>query len=125
MIKILIADDHFEIRELLKETLNNGNFEVLFTESGTKAVKIANKIHPEIIIMDIMMPGRINGLEAARIIKSTSECINTKIIILSAKGMDQDKINAIKAGASAFINKPFSPVKLLTKIENLLSSPVY
>jgi len=117
---ILIADDHFEIRELLKDTLSDQDFEILFSENGKQAVSIAQKVKPDIIIMDIMMPGRINGIEATEIIKSDPEVRNSKIIILSAKGKDKDKINALKAGASAFIEKPFSPVKLLSKIENLL-----
>ena len=70
--------------------------------------------------MDIMMPGRINGLEAAEIINSEPATGKNKIIILSAKGKDKDKINALKAGASAFIEKPFSPIKLLEKIKILL-----
>lgn len=120
MKKILIADDHFEIRELLKDTLSDGDYEISFTESGSKAVSMAKDEQPDIIIMDIMMPGRINGLEATGIIKTEPLCKNVKVIILSAKGRDKDKIEALKVGASAFIEKPFSPVNLLKKIENLL-----
>ena len=120
MKKILIADDHFEIRELLKDTLSDRDFEIEFTENGKKAVEVAKQLTPDIIIMDIMMPGRINGFEAAEIIKSEPLCKNSKIIILSAKGKDKDKIKALKVGASAFIEKPFSPVKLLEKIDSLL-----
>jgi len=120
--KILIVDDHFEIRELLKDTLSDRDFQIDFTENGKKAVEAAKLQRPDVIIMDIMMPGRINGLEAAKIIKAEPLCKNSKIIILSAKGKDKDKINALKVGASAFIEKPFSPIKLLEKIDSLLES---
>ncbi|MBN2655705.1 MAG: response regulator [Spirochaetales bacterium] len=121
MIKILIADDHFEIRELLKDTLEGENREIHFAENGSKAVKMAREQKPEIIIMDIMMPGRINGLEAAQQIKSDDLSKDSRIIILSAKGKDRDKINALEAGASAYIEKPFSPADLAEKIDSLLS----
>lgn len=120
MKTILIVDDHFEIRELLKDTLGDQDYEILFSENGKQAVAKAKKVKPDLIIMDIMMPGRINGIEATEIIKSDSEAHKCKIIILSAKGKDKDKIDALKAGASAFVEKPFSPVKLLSKIQTLL-----
>ncbi len=125
MKKILIADDHSEIRELLKDILLDTDFELIVTESGSKAVLIAKRKQPDIIILDIMMPGRINGIDATKIIKSTPESINSKIIILSGKGSEKNKIEAIKAGASAFIEKPFSPIRLLDKIESLLSSTIH
>lgn len=118
--KILIADDHYEIRELLKDTLESEHNEIHFAENGRKAVELAKAKQPDIIIMDIMMPGRINGLEAAQLIKAEERSKNSKIIILSAKGKDRDKINALKAGASAYVEKPFSPADLLEKIESLL-----
>jgi len=120
--KILIADDHFEIRELLKDLLDGGSYQILFSENGKNAVETALREKPDLIVMDIMMPGRINGLEATEIIKSDPESKDSKIIILSAKGKDQDKINALKSGASAFIEKPFSPTKLRNKIIKLLES---
>lgn len=120
MKKILIADDHVEIRELIKETLCNEDFEIHLSENGKKAVQLAKEEKPDIIVMDIMMPGRINGLEATKIIKSEPECKNCKVIILSAKDQDKDKISALKAGASAFVVKPFRPEELLKKIKSLL-----
>ena len=122
MKKILIADDHSEIIELLNDTLCDENYELSFTENGKKAVLLAKKTQPDLIIMDIMMPGSINGLDATQIIASDPICINCKIMILSAKGKDTDKIQAIKAGASAFVEKPFSPQILLNKIESLLNN---
>ncbi len=125
MKKILIADDHSEIRELLKDILLDTDFELIVTESGNKAVLIAKRKQPDIIILDIMMPGRINGIDATKIIKSTQESKNSKVIILSGKGSERNKIEALKAGASAFIEKPFSPIRLLEKIESLLSSTIH
>lgn len=118
--KILIADDHYEVRELLKDTLESENREIHFAENGRTAVEMAKTEQPDIIIMDIMMPGRINGLEATQQIKTEEKSKNSKVIILSAKGKDRDKINALEAGASAYIEKPFSPKDLEDKIAFLL-----
>ncbi len=123
MRNILIVDDHPEIVELLIEVLKE-EYKISSSASGSKAVRIAKKSPPDLIIMDIMMPGRINGLEATKIIKSTEECINTKIIVLSAKIKEQDKIEAIKAGASIFMEKPFNPQKLLINIEKMINNPI-
>jgi DNA-binding response OmpR family regulator len=118
--KILIADDHPEIIELLKDTLISDDFELSFCGNGKKAFLMAKKIQPELVIMDIMMPGSINGLQATKMIRMEPMCRESKIMILSAKGKVKDKIKAIEAGASVFIEKPFSPGKLLKKIEYLL-----
>lgn len=120
MNKILIADDHEEIRELLKVTLEDENYEIHFSPNAKKAIEIARGIEPDIIIMDIMMPGSINGLQATKIIKAEPYGNRSKIIILSAKGKDRDKIKAIEAGASAFIEKPFNPIHLIQKIKSLI-----
>lgn len=120
--KILIADDHYEIRELLKDTLESDNNEIHFAENGRKAVQLAKEQQPDIIIMDIMMPGRINGLEATQQIKAEEKNKDSKIIILSAKGKDRDKISALKAGASAYVEKPFSPGDLLQKVNKLMET---
>lgn len=122
MNKILIVDDHLEIRELLGNIFSDQDYDLSFTENGKSAVLLAKEIQPDLIIMDVMMPGTINGLDATEIIRAEPLCKGCKIIILSAKGEDKDKIKAIKAGASAFIEKPFSPINLISKVKQLLAT---
>ncbi len=75
---------------------------------------------PDLIIMDIMMPGGIDGLEATRIIKNDPDTKNCKIIVLSAKGQEIDKEKGAEAGADDYFVKPFSPLDLIKKVEEVL-----
>jgi CheY-like chemotaxis protein len=121
MKKILIVDDSKEVRQLVKATLDLGIYKVFEASSGLKAVEIAKKHKPDLIIMDIIMPGGIDGIEALRIIKNSPENSNCKVIILS--GSEKDRIGeGYEAGASDFFLKPFSPLNLISKVDNLLGN---
>lgn len=120
MKKILITDDQAEVRELVEVTLNIGDYLILQADSGEKAVEIAKTQKPDLIIMDIMMPGEVDGLEATRLIKNSPECDNCKIVILTAKGQQADKEGGYKAGADDYFAKPFSPLELINKVEEIL-----
>ncbi len=119
MKKILFVDDKEKVRELISITLGN-QYQTFQAESGEKAVEIAKTEIPDLIIMDIMMPGEIDGLEATRILKKDPKTGHCKILILSAKGQTSDITSGIKAGANEYIVKPFNPTFLVTKIEELL-----
>ncbi len=120
MKKILIVDDQRQVRELVEVTLRDENYLVLQAGSGEEAIKTAKKEKPELIIMDIMMPGRMDGLEATRIIKKGSATRECKIIMLTAKGQDTDIEKGYKAGAEGYFVKPFSPLDLIKKVEESL-----
>jgi two-component system phosphate regulon response regulator PhoB len=123
MKKILIADDHSEIRELLQLTRQLGGFQnLLLAEDGEQAVRIARKENPDLIIMDVMMPGRIDGIKATSILKNTLGSKKTTIVMLSAKAQKYDIEKGLKAGADEYWLKPFSPRDLLNKITALLGS---
>lgn len=119
MKKILFVDDNEKVRELISITL--GNYYLPFqAESGEQAVKIAKTEIPDLIIMDVMMPGEIDGLEATRILKKDPKTVNCKILILTAKGQTMDIAYGMKAGANEYIIKPFNPSFLIKKVEELL-----
>lgn len=120
MKKILITDDQAEVRELVEVTLSVGDYLILQADSGNKAVEIARSQKPDLIIMDIMMPGELDGLEATKIIKDDPGCDNCKIVMLTAKGQQADKEAGYKAGADGYFAKPFSPLELINKVEEIL-----
>jgi len=120
MKKILIVDDREDTVELLEMTLKRGHFEVLRAGSGESALEIARTQKPDLIIMDVMMPGEIDGLEATRIIKANPETQHCKVIIISGKGLDTDREAGLQAGAHDYFMKPFSPLDLIGRVDELL-----
>ena len=119
MKKILIVDDQLEVRELVEVTLRVEDYEILQAKSGEEAIEIAKAEKPELIIMDIMMPGGMDGLEATRIIKNDPETKDCAIIMLTAKGQQADREVGLEAGASDYFAKPFSPLELIKKVEEM------
>jgi len=120
MKKILIVDDQVEIRELVEVTLRVDDYEIFQAESGEKAIEIAKAEKPDLIIMDIMMPGGMDGLETTRIIKNDPDTKDCIVIMLTAKGQQEDREKGIEAGAVDYFAKPFSPLDLMRKVEEVL-----
>jgi len=122
MKKILIVDDQLELRELVEVTLRLENYDISQATSGEEAIKMAKSDKFDLIIMDIMMPGGMDGLQATRTIKDDPETNNCKIIMLTAKGQAEDKKKGVEAGADDYFVKPFSPLELISKVEEVLES---
>lgn len=120
MKKILIVDDQMEVRRLVEMTLKAGDYQVLQAKSGEEAIEIGKAEKPHLIIMDIMMPGDIDGLEATKALKSDPETKDSKIIILTAKGQEADREKGFEAGVDDYFAKPFSPLELIRKVEEIL-----
>ena len=120
MKKILIVDDQVEVRELVEVTLRVEDYQIFQAKSGEEAIEIAKAEKPELIIMDIMMPGGMDGLEATRIIKNEPETKDCIIVMLTAKGQQADREVGLEAGASDYFAKPFSPLELIRKVEETL-----
>ena len=114
---ILIVDDDKRLRELLKDYLKDKNFEVYLCEDFTEAEEILNFICFDLIILDRMMPSG-DGINLIELIKRDS---NVPIIMLTAMGEDQNKIDGLKIGADDYLAKPFEPEELYLRITNLLN----
>jgi len=121
MSKILVVDDQLEVRELMEVTLRSAGVKILKAASGEEAVDIARKEKPDLIIMDIMMPGKIDGLEATRILKKDKQTSKILILMLTAKGQKSDIEKGLDAGANGYFTKPFSPLELIEKVEELIN----
>ena len=118
MKKILIVDDQAEVRELVQVTLEIGDYQILSAENGQQALAIAQQEHPDIILLDIMMPGsQIDGLEVCRRLKADPMTADIAIVMLSAKGQENDIEAGKAAGADDYFTKPFSPIALIEKVE--------
>ena len=117
-LKILVVDDDLDIIEILKYNLSNSGYFVKSANNGIKAIKKAKKFLPDIILMDVMMPG-ISGIEACSEIRKIDQLRNTIIIFLSARSEDYTQISAYDAGADDYISKPVKPKILLKKISNI------
>ena len=120
MKKILIVDDRLEVRELVEVTLRVKDYRILQAPSGEKALEIVRTEKPELVLMDIMMPGGLDGLEATRILKNDPATKDCTIIILTAKGQQADREKGLEAGADDYFVKPFSPLDLIKKVEEVL-----
>jgi CheY-like chemotaxis protein len=120
MKKILIVDDQIQIRKLVEVTLGANDYSIFQATNGQEAIKIAKSKRPDLIIMDIMMPGGIDGIEATKIIKNDPDTNHCKIIILSGRGLKADRERGLDAGAEDYISKPFSPLHLIKKVESVL-----
>ena len=118
MKRILVVDDEKDIRKLLEETLKSKDYEILQVGTGEDALVISRKIRPDLILMDIMMPGDLNGIEATRMLKSDVRTKQSKVIVLTSSGTLKEI--AMSAGADAYFLKPFSPLELLRKIDEFL-----
>ena len=120
MKKILIVDDRLEVRELVEVTLRVKDYQILQASSGEVALEMVKAEKPDLILMDIMMPGGMDGLEATRTIKNNPETKDCTVIMLTAKGQQTDREKGLEAGADDYFVKPFSPLDLIKKVEEVL-----
>ena len=114
---ILVVDDDDGIRSLVKKYLNENNYLVTTASSAEDANEKVNVIKFDLIILDIMMPGK-SGLE---FIKENQKKINTPVILLTAKGQASERIEGIEIGADDYLPKPFEPKELILRIQNIIS----
>ena len=114
---ILVVDDDDGIRSLVKQYLNENNFLVSTANSAEKAVEKISIIKFDLIVLDVMMPGK-SGLE---FIHENKKKIDTPIILLTAKGETGDRVEGLQIGADDYIPKPFEPEELTLRIKNILN----
>jgi len=112
MKHILIADDHAEIRRLLVVTLQR-KFEVTTADNGIAALQLARKLSPSAILLDVMMPGELDGFQVLQAIKSDPATCRIRVALLTARCQQKDIELARALGANKFFVKPFSPLQIL------------
>lgn len=117
-IKVLVVDDEPDIIEILKYNLQKEGYDVETAEDGIKAVKKASKFHPDVILLDIMMPNQ-DGVETCLQIRQIPELKNTFIIFLTARMEEYSEVAAFDVGADDYITKPIKPRALMSRIAAL------
>ena len=117
--KILVVDDEENIAELISYNLTSNGYKVIIANNGNDAVKLAVEEKPNLILLDLMIPGK-DGYDVCKDIRSNSEIRNTPIIMLTAKSEELDKILGLELGADDYITKPFSVRELLARVKAVL-----
>jgi len=113
---ILIVDDEYDILQVIKAYLEKSNYKVFEAESGARALELFDHLHPDLVVLDLMMPD-MSGEEVCRSIRKKS---NIPILMLTAKSSEDDMIHGLLIGADDYITKPFSPRELLARVISLL-----
>jgi len=114
--RVLVVDDDMKTVELVKLYLTRDGYRVLTAYDGAEALRLARESHPDLIVLDIMLPG-IDGLEVCRTLRDESD---VPIIMLTARTTDEDKVSGLGLGADDYVSKPFSPRELAARARAVL-----
>jgi two-component system alkaline phosphatase synthesis response regulator PhoP len=117
--KILIVDDEKDIVRMLEYNLKKEGFRVLSTFDGESALRVACQEHPDLIILDLMLPG-IDGFEVCRQLKKKEATAAIPLVMVTAKAQETDKVVGLELGADDYVTKPFSPRELTARIKAVL-----
>ncbi len=113
MHKILLVEDHADIRRLIRMTLEFEPVEIHETSNAEAGLAAVREWQPDLVMMDVMMPGRLNGLDLCRAMRADPALCQLPVVMLSACGHASDRQAGMDAGATAYLVKPFSPMQLL------------
>lgn len=119
MKTILIADDEPSIRVLIHTTLENPDCRILEASTGTAAIAMIQRLHPDAVILDWMMPG-LNGMDVLRTMRDNPRTADIPVIMVTAMGQEKQRASGLAAGAQAYLVKPFSPLELLQVVDKVL-----
>jgi DNA-binding response OmpR family regulator len=117
--KILAVDDEPNILMSIEFILEMGGYEVHIARDGDEALEVAERVRPDLILLDINMP-RKDGYEVCRILRERKDLSGTKIIMLTAKGQTLEKKKGLEVGADDYVTKPFSAADLIEKIRTMI-----
>lgn len=120
MKRVLIVEDQMDIRELIRMTLEIEDLDIHEAENGDEGLALAQRIQPDLILLDIMMPGSLDGFAVCDRVKRDPRTSGTKVVFLSAKGQDADKRQGKLSGGDGYLTKPFSPRQLLEMVNRHL-----
>ena len=116
---ILVVDDEQDLLDLIEYNLKQEGFKVFTADSGAKGIEMAKEHHPDLVLLDLMMPG-MSGYEVCETLRSNASTQSTPIIFLTAKDDEASEIEGLNKGADDYITKPISTVKLVSRIKALL-----
>jgi len=117
--KLLIVDDEEGVRTLVRMTLNSDDYEIIEAADAAQALELAREFHPDLVLLDVMLPD-LSGLEVCRRMKADPELAATTVVMLTARAQSSDVGDAEEAGADGYFTKPFSPIALTQRVEEVL-----
>jgi CheY-like chemotaxis protein len=122
-MRILVVEDQDSIRRMIEALVQARGYKVTAASSGVKALDMASVEPPDLVLLDLMMPGQFDGFEVCRRLRAEAATRSIPIIVITAMDDDATRRRATEAGANAFYTKPFSPIALLKEIERFGVNP--
>jgi DNA-binding response OmpR family regulator len=119
--RILIVEDQADIRKLIRMTLEFSDFELHEAADGESGLELARSVRPHLMLLDVMMPGRLDGFQVCRAIKADPQLQATLVVMLTARGQSSDVSAGEQSGADAYLVKPFSPLELIDRVEAMVA----
>ncbi len=120
MKRVLIVEDQADIRELIRMTLELEDLDIRESETGDDGLVVAQQWRPDLMLLDVMMPGTLDGFDVCRAVRADPELAQLKVVMLTARTQDADRQAALGSGADDYLTKPFSPRQLLGVVHQLL-----
>ncbi len=122
MKTVLIVEDHADIRRLIRMTLELEDCRIHEAADADGGMQAVRQLVPDVVFLDVMMPGARNGLDVCREIKADPALRRVKVFLVSARGSSADRAHGLRAGADAYVAKPFSPMELLALLNATLAA---
>ncbi len=120
--KVLVCDNEDVLRALVRAALDTSDYDLFEARDGDESLELARAERPDAIVLDMMMPGK-TGLEVVAELRADDQLASTRVLMLTARAQAADRDAALAAGADRFLAKPFSPLELMTVVEELLAEP--
>jgi len=118
-MRILVVEDQDSIRRMIEALVQARGYQVTAVSSGAKAIDVALTDAPDIVLLDLNLPGQYDGFDVCQKLRADSTTHNVPVVIISAMDDDESRARATAAGATAYYTKPFSPIALLKEIDRL------
>ena len=123
MAVVVIAEDDRDIRELVELILDEDGYTTVSASDGLGALDACRATRPDVVLLDVSMPGELTGLEVCRRIRADEDLHTVRVMLLTARAREQDVSAGYAAGADDYLVKPFNPAELTRRIEDLLRRP--
>jgi len=117
--KIVIIEDEPDILDILSFNLKREGYDVYSSSDGIKGLALVNKVVPDLVLLDLMLPG-LDGVEICSSIKNTHQTTDTLVVMVTAKGEESDIVLGLGVGADDYVTKPFSPKELVARVKAVL-----
>lgn len=119
---LLVVEDQPEIRKLICMTMDYDGFEVHEADNGDTGLRMVKALRPHIVLLDVMMPGQLDGIQVCERIRADPEISHIPVVMLTARSQQTDLEAGRRAGCNAYLTKPFSPLQLIETVERLAAA---